>query len=307
MNLQTSRAEVPARASRAEIARRLTVERHADAQAIEAEWRLLETTGVGTIFQRFDWVDSYVRHVAPHTRTEPAYLLGRLDGRPAFLLPMGVQRHGPARLAHWLGGSHSGYNFGLWSREGVGLVPLLGRAGIRKMLRKALPGVDGAVLQRIPHMHDGVACPLGVLTSQPSAVMGYSVSLEGGMDQVITRTGGGARRRRGLVLAAGSQGGEGQSERGAGEQPTRPPPAARGGVGGHRFPLLRRIPCASRTRQRAWFVNRRGRSCRVWLARCPGNCDGVRERRPDGRAAATCRCRRSRRSGPAGRRAGCAR
>lgn len=196
MNLQTTRADAPAGASRAEVARRLSVERHADARAIEAEWRLLETTGVCTIFQRFDWVDSYVRHVAPHTGTEPAYLLGRLDGRPAFLLPMGIRKHGPARLAHWLGGSHSGYNFGLWSRESVGLVPMLGRTGIRRMLREALAGVDGAVLQRIPHMHDGVVCPLAALTSRPSAVMGYSVSLEGGMEQVITRTGGGARRRR---------------------------------------------------------------------------------------------------------------
>ena len=196
MNVQTTRPDVLAGASRAEIARRLTVERYADARAIETEWRLLEVTGIGTIFQRFDWVESYVRHVAPHTGLEPAYLLGRLDGRPAFLLPLGVKKHGPVHLAHWLGGSHSGYNFGLWSRESINLMPLLGRTGIRKMLRDALAGVDGALLQRIPHAHDGVACPLATLASQPSAVMGYAVSLEGGMDQVITRTSGGARRRR---------------------------------------------------------------------------------------------------------------
>lgn len=196
MNVQTTRPDAPAGASGAEIARRLTVERHTDARAVETEWRLLEATGIGTIFQRFGWVESYVRHVAPHTGLEPAYLLGRLDGRPAFLLPLGVKKHGPARLAQWLGGSHSGYNFGLWSRESIDLMPLLGRTGIRRMLRKALPGVDGAMLQRIPHLHDGVACPLAALTSHPSAVMGYAVSLEGGMDQVITRTGGGARRRR---------------------------------------------------------------------------------------------------------------
>ena len=206
MNIQTkpSRPDTLAGASPAEIAaeafseiaRRLTVERHADARAIETEWRLLEATGAGTIFQRFDWVEAYVRNVAPHEGMEPAYLLGRLDGRPAFLLPLGIRRHGLVRLAHWLGGSHSGYNFGLWSREAADLMPKLGRGGLRAKLREALRGVDGAVLERIPLEQDGVPSPLAALASLPSPVMGYSVSLEGGMDEVITRTGGGARRRR---------------------------------------------------------------------------------------------------------------
>lgn len=178
------------------IARRLTVERHADARAVEAEWRLLEATGIGTVFQRFDWVDAYVRHVAPHEGLEPAFVLGRLDGRPAFVLPLGIARQGSLRVAHWLGGSHSGYNFGLWSREAADAVARLGRGALERMLKEALPGVDGAVLVRMPQAHDGVAQPLAALSTLPSAVQGYSVSLEGGMDAVIARTNGGARRRR---------------------------------------------------------------------------------------------------------------
>jgi len=198
MNAQTkpSQPNAFAGATRAEITRRLTVERVAEPAAIETEWRLLDATGIGTVFQRFDWMEAYIRNVAPHEGLEPALLLGRLDGRPAFILPLGVRRHGAARLAQWLGGSHSGYNFGLWSRECAALLPRLGRGGIRAMLRRALPGVDGAVLERIPHDLDGIASPLAAITSLPSPVIGYSVSLEGGMDEVITRTGGGARRRR---------------------------------------------------------------------------------------------------------------
>lgn len=179
-----------------DIALRLTVERHADASSIETEWRLLEATGVGTVFQRYDWVEAYVRNVAPHEGLDPAYLLGRLDGRPAFVLPLGVKKHGPVRLAHWLGGSHSGYNFGLWSRECAALMPRLGRTRLRRKLREALGGVDGMLLRRIPNEHDGTRSPLAALASIPSSVMGYSVSLEGGIDEVITRTKGGSRRRR---------------------------------------------------------------------------------------------------------------
>lgn len=198
MNMQARPAHSAALAvsGAAGTAPRLTVERHAQASAIEAEWRLLEATGVGTVFQRYDWVDSYARHVAPHEGLEPAFLLGRLDGQPAFLLPLGIGRQAGARLARWLGGTHSGYNFGLWSRECADLMPRLGRAGIEELLKSALPGVDGAVLQRIPHEHDGVVQPLAAIRSLPAAVSGYSVNIEGGMDAVIARTNGGARRRR---------------------------------------------------------------------------------------------------------------
>lgn len=196
MNMQARRAEPRLHAEPDAIERRLTVERHPDARAIEAEWRLLEATGIGTVFQRFDWVGAYIRHVAPHEGLEPALLLGRLDGRPAFILPLAIARQGSMRIARWLGGSHSGYNFGLWSREAADAVAALGRGALERMLKQALPGVDGAVLARMPRVHDGVALPLAALTALPSAVHGYSVSLEGGMDAVIARTNGGARRRR---------------------------------------------------------------------------------------------------------------
>ncbi len=178
------------------IAHRLEVEHHTDARAIEAEWRLLESTGIGTVFQRFDWVDAYVRHVAPHAGLEPAFLLGRLDGRAAFILPLGVGRHGSFRIACWLGGDHSGYNFGLWSRDAADAVMHLDRDALEQMLKEALPGVDGAVLSRMPRTLDGVAQPLAARSPMPSSVQGYSVSLEGGMDAVIGRTNGGGRRRR---------------------------------------------------------------------------------------------------------------
>lgn len=198
MNVQARAAQPIAFTSlgSADVARNLAVEGHATASAIETEWRLLEATGIGTVFQRFDWVDSYARHVAPHEGLEPAFLLGRLDGHPAFVLPLGIERIGPLRIARWLGGSHSGYNFGLWSREAADMLPRLGRAGIVDMLRRALPDVDGAVLERIPFEHDGVGQPLAAIPLLRSPVEGYSVSLDGGMDAVIARTGGKARRRR---------------------------------------------------------------------------------------------------------------
>lgn len=171
---------------------RLSISCVEDAAAIEGEWRHLERTGVGTLFQRFDWVDAWCRTIGRADAARPSILFGVLDGLPAFVLPLGVRRAGPVRIAEFLGGSHSGYNFGLWSLEGAAqmrALPLAARLG------EAL-GVDVAVLRRMPSRLAGIDQPLASLPSRPSDVAGYSVSLEGGMESLLGRTGGGARRRR---------------------------------------------------------------------------------------------------------------
>ncbi len=173
----------------------LTLERHDTISAIEAEWRHLEATGVGTLFQRFDWVDAWLTHVAPHAGLSPSLLLGRLDGAPAFALPLGIRASAGVKIVEFLGGTHAGYNFGLWSVEGAAHVAALPRATLTRLLGEAL-AADCAVLRRVPAAHDGMPQPLAALSALPSPVSGYSASLEGGMEGLLARSSGGARRRR---------------------------------------------------------------------------------------------------------------
>jgi CelD/BcsL family acetyltransferase involved in cellulose biosynthesis len=172
-----------------------TVETHADLSSIEALWRRFESSGISTIFQRYDWVDAYVRHVLPHEKARPAIVLGRLDGRPAFVLPLAIARKGPVRVASWIGGKHSSYNFGLWSPEAAATIARLPVGTIDKMLVGALDA-DCAVLARTPKAHQGVPQPLAGLPSSPSPTEGYSFALDGGFEAVLKRTDGAGRRRR---------------------------------------------------------------------------------------------------------------
>jgi CelD/BcsL family acetyltransferase involved in cellulose biosynthesis len=162
---------------------------------IEREWRQLEATGYGTIFQRYDWVDAYARHVLPREKARPAIVLGKLRGRPTFILPLAISRVGPARMAKWIGGDHSGYNFGLWSPEAVAIMSSPKRAEVEKMLAQALSDVDCAVLVRMPKIHDGVAQPLASLPRNPSPTEGYAFDLTGGFEAVLEKTNGAGRRR----------------------------------------------------------------------------------------------------------------
>ncbi len=67
------------------------VETHADLSSIEALWRRFESTGISTIFQRYDWVDAYVRHVLPHEKARPA--MNNAESHPRTT-------NAPAREAH---------------------------------------------------------------------------------------------------------------------------------------------------------------------------------------------------------------
>lgn len=154
---------------------------------IEQEWRHLEASGVGTVFQRYDWVDAYVRHVLPHEKARPLIILGRLGGNLAFILPLAIKTIGLMRVATWIGGNHSSYNFGLWSHEAVAALTRMGRAEIESLFDPEIIGADFAVLGRMPTSHDGVAQPLAALLSSPSATEGYSFSLAGGFTAVLAR------------------------------------------------------------------------------------------------------------------------
>jgi CelD/BcsL family acetyltransferase involved in cellulose biosynthesis len=171
------------------------LETFANPSDIEQEWRELEERGVATIFQRYDWVEAYVTHVLPHEKSRPAIVLSRLEGRPAFILPLAISRVGPLRMATWIGGRHSGYNFGLWSAQAITAIAAMTRIDIERMLASALHDTDCAVLARTPRSHDGVAQPLAVLPSSRSSTEGYAFDLEGGFEAVLKRTNGGGRRR----------------------------------------------------------------------------------------------------------------
>lgn len=163
---------------------------------IEREWRHLEATGCGTVFQRYDWVDAYLRHVLPHENARASILLGRLDGEPAFILPLAISKTGPLRIAKWIGGKHSSYNFGLWSEHGAARMRKLPRGAIERILGSALGKVDCALLEQMPRSFDDVAQPLGGLLAIPSATEGYAFGLTRDFDALLQSRDGRGRRKR---------------------------------------------------------------------------------------------------------------
>ncbi len=82
-----------------------------DLSAIERDWRGFEPHADCTVFQSFDWLANWQRHIGVRNGVRPAIVVGR-DGAGAilFLLPLSVRSAGFARELAWLGSELCDYN-----------------------------------------------------------------------------------------------------------------------------------------------------------------------------------------------------
>jgi CelD/BcsL family acetyltransferase involved in cellulose biosynthesis len=89
----------------------LVVDAYTDLAAIEIDWKGFEPRADGTVFQTFDWLATWQRHIGSQRRIVPAIVLGRdADRAILFLLPLGIETRGFLRRLTWLGSDLCDYN-----------------------------------------------------------------------------------------------------------------------------------------------------------------------------------------------------
>jgi CelD/BcsL family acetyltransferase involved in cellulose biosynthesis len=97
----------PGHVVRAEI--RLSV--HEDIAAIERDWREFQERADGTVFQTYEWLSTWQRHIGARRGVRPAVVIGRdARGEIVLLLPLAVERTRVARKLTWLGSELCDYN-----------------------------------------------------------------------------------------------------------------------------------------------------------------------------------------------------
>jgi CelD/BcsL family acetyltransferase involved in cellulose biosynthesis len=76
-----------------------------------AEWRAFERHADHTVFQSFDWLAQWQRHVGAPRGTVPAVVVGRdTDGELLFILQLAIEKSSAARRLAWLGSALCDYN-----------------------------------------------------------------------------------------------------------------------------------------------------------------------------------------------------
>jgi CelD/BcsL family acetyltransferase involved in cellulose biosynthesis len=135
----------PAKGFRPDVA--LTI--HEDLGTIEQDWRRFERHAACTVFQTFDWLAAWHRHIGARAGIRPAIVVGRgQGGEILFLLPLAI-RPGIVRRLTWFGDDLCDYN-----------APLLAPDFSTRIDRDhflALWAEIGTLLQRQPRLrHDVV-------------------------------------------------------------------------------------------------------------------------------------------------------
>jgi CelD/BcsL family acetyltransferase involved in cellulose biosynthesis len=84
---------------------------HSDLDEVREAWKALEQHADRTVFQSFDWLAAWQRHIGARCGTVPAIVLGRdADGQLLFILQLAVETHGLTRRLTWLGSQLCDYN-----------------------------------------------------------------------------------------------------------------------------------------------------------------------------------------------------
>ena len=84
---------------------------HGSLEEIEAEFRLFEKTADRTVFQSFDWLAKWQRHIGTEIGTVPILAVGRDPrGEILFIFPLAVETRSTVRRLRWLASDLCDYN-----------------------------------------------------------------------------------------------------------------------------------------------------------------------------------------------------
>jgi CelD/BcsL family acetyltransferase involved in cellulose biosynthesis len=87
-------------------------------EEVARTWKAFEAHADRTVFQSFDWLAAWQRHIGARRGCVPAIVLGRDgDGEPLFILQLAVEPSGAARRLTWLGSELCDYNAPLLAEQ----------------------------------------------------------------------------------------------------------------------------------------------------------------------------------------------
>ena len=91
---------------------------YSELSAIEGDWRRFQEIADCTVFQTFDWLATWQKHIGLRRGVKPVIVVGRFaDGDIALLLPFCLERHWALRRLRWLGQDLCDYNAPLLARD----------------------------------------------------------------------------------------------------------------------------------------------------------------------------------------------
>lgn len=164
-------------------------------EAAREDWEELFAVASVSPYQSYDFLRTWFETIGRARGVQPMIVVGRdADLRPLVLLPLGLERLGPLRVARFLGGRESNFNLGLF-RNDASFDEAEIRALLRSAARSAPTRVDLFDLRNQPRTFDSVANPLCIRGAAPSPSFAYGTTLPARADELDARMSADARKK----------------------------------------------------------------------------------------------------------------
>ena len=157
-----------------------------DPRSIEADWRRFEASAAGHVFQTFDVMEPWLRHVGAERGVSPRIVIGRGEGGGVlFLLPLGIRHCLGARVLQWLGDDHADYHAGLFAPHFLASLaadPDGAPAFVELIIARFRSEADAAYFRRQPASVAGQPNPFAAWHAFPHLVRSHRTRLAGSWD-----------------------------------------------------------------------------------------------------------------------------
>lgn len=192
----------------------ITLSVHQDLAEIAADWRAFAEIADGTVFQTYEWLDTWQRHVGTLGDVRPAVVIGRAaDGAILFLLPLATRPAAFTRELVFLGTELCDYNGPLLAPDFVAAVPagrfvVLWQAILAQLRAHPRLAFDVVRLEKLPPKIGAQDNPLLSLDTTLNPSGAYATPLVGSWDEFYAakRSAGTRSRDRGKRKKLASHG-----------------------------------------------------------------------------------------------------
>lgn len=86
-------------------------------QELKAKSMQFEESSIGTPYQSYNWLNSWMEHVGSKQDVMPLIVEGYVNGKTVFILPLMLQQYFGITVCKWLGGKEQNINAGLFDQE----------------------------------------------------------------------------------------------------------------------------------------------------------------------------------------------
>ena len=177
---------------------RIRLSLHSDLSSIEKDWKSFEQSADCTVFQSFDWLGAWQRHIGSRAGIKPCVVLGIDDeDRLLFIFPLAISPGGVARLT-WLGSELCDYNAPLLAPD----FQLRAGKSIAALWEKVLRQIAAAGLrfdlihfEKMPEVIGAQPNPFLQLPTSRNPSAGYMSQLSGNWEQFYERKRSASRRK----------------------------------------------------------------------------------------------------------------